>query len=189
VTEPDLADRLRRLEDLAAIQQLPIRYALAVDGRDLDAWTGLFVPDVDCGRHGRGRPALRHVIAPQLRSFYRSVHLICGHEVDLIDHATARGRVYCRAEHEDGDQWVVMAICYFDDYAKVDGAWLFRQRVERHWYAADQREAPMQVGRQPWPPGIGRAPALPAAFASWAPFWADTDPQRLAQLTRQQVPA
>ena len=42
----DLAARIDRLESLAEIQQLPIRYALAVDGRDLDAWVNLFVVDV-----------------------------------------------------------------------------------------------------------------------------------------------
>ena len=42
--------RLARVEAYQAIQQLPIRYALAVDGRDIDAWVGLFVPDVDMDR-------------------------------------------------------------------------------------------------------------------------------------------
>ena len=50
-----LDERIDRLESLASIQQLPIRYALAVDGRDLDAWVGLFIADVDCGRRGSGR--------------------------------------------------------------------------------------------------------------------------------------
>src|SRR5690242_1454735 len=74
----DLGTRLARIEARQAIGQLPIRYAIAVDTRNLDDWVDLFVPDVDMGRHGRGRDALRAYIEPQLRWFYRSIHQICG---------------------------------------------------------------------------------------------------------------
>jgi SnoaL-like domain len=55
-----VADRLQRVEDILEIQQLPIKYAIAVDERDIDSWLELFVPDVNVGRHGVGREALRH---------------------------------------------------------------------------------------------------------------------------------
>lgn len=169
----DLAVRIDRLESLASIQQLPIRYALAVDGRDLDGWIALFVPDVDCGRAGRGRAVLRGIIAPQLRTFYRSVHQICGHRVELDDADHAHGVTYCRAEHEADGRWIVMAIAYFDSYARRDGEWLFVRRRERHWYAADWTERPAA-------PFTGWAahpspPTLPADFTSWASFWADDE--------------
>jgi SnoaL-like domain len=129
------------------------------------------VPDVDLGRHGRGREALRRYIDPQLRWFRRSIHQICGHRVELAnDLETARGAVYCRAEHEVDDRWIVMAICYFDDYQRVEGEWLFRQRRERHWYAVDVTERPQAVGFDSWgtPPG---GPWLPDGFPTWAVFW------------------
>jgi hypothetical protein len=171
-----LGERIERVEARLEIGQLPIRYALAVDARDLDAWVSLFVPDVDVGRHGRGREALRAVIEPQLRWFYRSVHQICGHRIDLVDPDTARGAVYCRAEHEVGDRWIVMAICYFDDYRRVDGEWLFARRAERHWYAADVNEHPQAVGFDSW--GTSRRPPqLPHEFETWTPFW-HPDPER-----------
>lgn len=170
----DLATRLTAVEDRLAIQQLPIRYALAVDGRDIDSWVGLFVPDVDCGRHGRGREALRNLITPQLRTFYRSIHLICGHRVELIDAVTARGKTYCRAEHEVGEQWEVMAICYDDRYAKVEGEWLFQRRVEQHWYTADQLSRPQDAeGYVDWHTEV--KPALPHVFPTWKPFWSDVE--------------
>src|SRR3954463_15790344 len=90
------AGRLARVEAQLAIGQLPMRYALAVDQRDLDAWVALFVPDVHLGRHGRGREALRAYIEPQLRWFYRSVHLLAGHRIELGPDGTATGQVYCR---------------------------------------------------------------------------------------------
>src|SRR6202011_4592559 len=113
---PVLSDRVERIESHLAIQQLPIRYALAVDGRDLDTWVELFVPDVRVTKSSSGRPALRTKIDGMLRTFGRSVHQICGHRVESDpadpDHAT--GAVYCRAEHEVEDRWIVMAICYWD---------------------------------------------------------------------------
>ena len=166
----ELAERLEAVEARLAIGQLPIRYAMAVDGRDVDAWVNLFVPDVDLGRHGRGRDALRGQIEPMLRWFHRSVHFVCGHRVDLVDADHATGAVYCRAEHEVGERWIVMAICYFDAYRRVDGEWLFERRRERHWYAADVNERPQDVGFDSWHTS-GRPPALPEEFATWARFW------------------
>jgi len=164
--------RLARVEAYQAIQQLPIRYALAVDGRDIGAWVGLFVPDVDMGRHGRGRDVLRSYIEPQLRWFYRSMHQIVGHRIELIDNDSARGAVYCRAEHEVGDRWIVMAICYFDDYRRVDGEWFFARRAEKHWYAADVLERPQAVDFDSWHTSP-QAPALPHVFPTWSTFFDD----------------
>jgi len=65
----DIEARLDRVESTFAIQQLPIRYALAVDGRDVDSWVNLFVADVNCGSYGTGRDALRTFIDPCLRIF------------------------------------------------------------------------------------------------------------------------
>ena len=78
-----LAARITRIEDRLEIEQLPVRYAQAVDDRDVDAWVALFVPDIQMGRHGSGREDLRAFITPQLRWFYRSIHQIVGHRVEL----------------------------------------------------------------------------------------------------------
>lgn len=179
----DLARRIDRLESLAAIQQLPIRYALAVDGRDLDAWTGLFIPDVNCGRAGSGRAVLRSLIEPAVRTFYRSIHQICGHRVEFDDADHAHGVVYCRAEHEDGGKWIVMAIAYFDTYERRGGEWFFVRRREKHWYSADWEERPTAPFNG-WP-GHDLPPNLPADFASWNPFWAGSDKDALDRLTVQ----
>jgi hypothetical protein len=173
VSDPKLAERVERIEAQLAIQQLAVRYAMAVDARDIDAWIGCFRPDVDMGRHGTGRDALRRYIDPMVRRFYRSVHQICGHRIELAPGSgpdLATGAVYCRAEHEVGSQWIVMAICYFDEYARVGGEWYFSRRRERHWYAADVTQRPQAVGFAGWD-GSG-TPALPGEFPSWPGFWA-----------------
>jgi len=185
----DLGARIERIESQLAIQQLPPRYAVAVDSRDLDALVNLFVPDVDCGRWGKGRDALKAFYEPTLRGFYRSQHQVCGHVVDFdpenLDRAT--GKTYCRAEHEDGDKWVVMAICYFDEYERADGRWCFKRRDERHWYSSDVLARPGQPQLQNWDKFAAprHQPRLPDSFPSWAEYWARASAQEIAALTRK----
>lgn len=179
-----LARQVGRIEARQAIGELPARYAIAVDSRDIDAWIHLFVEDVDCGRRGRGRDALRSFIEPNLRTFYRSIHQICGHVVDFIDDDNATGTVYCRAEHEDGDQWVVMTIIYFDRYVRRDGRWFFERRREKHWYSADVLDRP-HPPFQLWSNFPDQLPHLPGDFPTWAKFWDGSEPEALAAITRQ----
>lgn len=186
MSEADLSARIERIESQLAIQQLPIRYALAIDGRDIDAWLELFTPDVDCGARGAGRDALRAIITPAVRTFYRSIHQICGQAIDFVDADHATGRVYCRAEHEDNGGWYVMAICYFDDYERRGETWYFTRRRERHWYAADQLERP-QAPFLGWPGHESSVPRLPASFSSWSRFWAEVSVQDIAALTAMPV--
>lgn len=184
MAKSEIEQRLARIEAKLAIDELPVRYARAVDGRDIDGWVSLFVEDVNCGRHGTGREALKAYITPLVQGFYRSVHFVCGHVVDFESEDRATGTVYCRAEHEDGDQWVVMAIVYFDSYVRRGGEWYFERRRERHWYAADVR-APICPPFQLWPGHEDEPPNLPHDFPNWSGFWRDIDPQQLARITRQ----
>src|SRR5262245_23746288 len=88
------------------IRDLVCRYALAVDSRDLDTLVSLFVPDVDAGRRGTGRAALREYYSEVLRTFRSSMHLVGTTVVDVDESgSTAHGHTYCTAEHEDTDHW------------------------------------------------------------------------------------
>lgn len=173
-TLDDIAQRIARVENTLAIQQLPIRYAMAVDSRDVEGWVELFVPDVRVGGGASGREALRNAMMPLFRQFYRSIHQIVGHRIDLLDTDRAAGSVYCRAEHEVGVRWIVMAIRYDDEYQKVDGQWLFARRKEKHWYAADLLERPQDAAFNSWSPPSG-TPQLPQESTSWGAFWAGVD--------------
>ncbi|MBV9994126.1 MAG: nuclear transport factor 2 family protein [Caulobacteraceae bacterium] len=183
----DLAARLDRVESTLAIQQLPIRYAMAVGSRDVDTWVSLFVDDVNCGRHGVGREVLRQWITPALEKFYRSIHQVCGHRIEFVDADNARGQVYCRAEHEYGDKWIVMAICYFDTYTRRNGEWFFVRRNEQRWYSQD-------ITQRPNPPfndwlGSEMLATLPAGFPTWAAFWGKVDERRIQEVTSAPVHA
>src|SRR4249920_952072 len=74
----ELQAALERVEAQLAIGQLPARYALALDSRNLEDLGNLFAADVDCGRWGTGREALKAYYASKhaLSGFYRCVHLI-----------------------------------------------------------------------------------------------------------------
>jgi len=169
----DLAARLDRVASELAIRQLPARYALAVDSRDLESLGELFVADVDNGPAGRGRDALRSWFGEVLTHFYRSMHLVSGHVIDFQDADHATGSVYCRAEHEDGESWVVMTMIYKDTYRRDDGRWCFERRLLQPWYVSDMLERPQETGNfSRWP---GAEPPhrirLPQGFATWEPFW------------------
>jgi SnoaL-like domain len=181
----DILARLDRVESTLAIQQLACRYAMAVDARDIDGWLALFIEDVDCGRRGKGREALRGFIEPAVRQFYRSVHLVCGHVIDFVDADNATGRVYSRAEHEVGDRWIVQACCYFDRYQRRDGRWYFVLRDEDFFYTADLLERPQEADFRRWPgPAPKHEPGMMLTRSpSWAAFWAGSDPQDIARIT------
>jgi hypothetical protein len=182
-SEISLEQRLARVEARIAIGELPARYARAVDARDIDAWLNLFVENVDCGRFGNGREALRRFIDPALRTFYRSVHFLCGHVVDFESDDAATGTVYCRAEHEDGDRWVVMAIIYFDRYVRCGGDWFFESRDEKHWYSADVLDRP-RAPFQLWDRWDKRLPRLPEDFPTWQGFWEPSSQCDIDAITR-----
>lgn len=181
--EDTAAQRFARMESRLAIQELAVRYALAVDSRDIEAWLGLFVADVDCGRFGRGREALRQFIEPALARFYRSIHLVCGHAIDFESDELASGQVYCRAEHEDGTRWIVVPLLYHDTYVRRHDRWYFAKRTDRNWYSADVLERPGSGGFQTWGPVGGREPLLPSSFSTWSGFWARAGEETVAAVT------
>lgn len=186
MTDQSILDRLDRLESLQEIQELAHRYAMAVDARDIDTFLGLYIEDVDCGRRGKGREALRSYVVPAVQNFYRSVHQICGQVVDVLDGDHATGRVYGRCEHECGDAWIVQANCYFDTYARRDGRWYFVKRDEDFFFSCDIKERPQEAGFERWPGLIPRHRynMMLERHPSWAAFWRDTPPEVLAKITR-----
>ena len=80
-------DKIRRLSE---------RYALAVDGKDLDGIAALFVEEVDNGRYGPGREGVKNFYDRALRNFHCSMHLVANHVIDFDDDDHAHGVVYCR---------------------------------------------------------------------------------------------
>jgi hypothetical protein len=168
----DDLDRLLSLED---IRQLAQRYALAVDGKDVDGMAALFVPHVDNGRWGAGRKGVKAFYAQSLRKFHCSVHFVANHVIDLGvdgDDDRATGVVYCQARHhvlEPEDHWFDEALAYFDAYERVDGGWLFRRRRLRSWYRQTTTD---RVVPEVLADGPKRGGRMPEAFPTFESFWA-----------------
>jgi SnoaL-like domain len=171
-----LSRRIDRLESLEQIRQLPARYALALDMRDLDALAGLFPEDVEVGK-SRGREALRAWFDRTLRvQFTGTSHHVGNHIIEFEDADHARGVVYSKNEHETGAEWVIMQMMYVDDYERRNGRWFFRRRAPLYWYATDLNKPPLGPAKMRWP---GVAPfegGYHQLFPSWKAFWARSGP-------------
>jgi hypothetical protein len=148
---------------------------MAVDERDVAALVRLYVPDVAVPDGRTGRAALAQWYDAALRASRVTFHLIGNHLIEMIDEDRARGTLYCRAEHEVGDRWIVMPQLFEDDYRRHGADWLIERRRARAFYAADVLTHPNAVpGRFDFPasPEIGVA-ELPEIWPSWQRFWND----------------
>jgi len=141
----EIEQRLAQVEAQLAIQQLASRYARAVDSRNLDDLGALFAPQTPFGEYGTGAEGAKGFYRGALSGFYRSFHQVVGHVITDIEADSARGTVYCRAEHEDGDHWVVNLMVYFDRYVRVDGNWHFLGRRPRFLFVGDMKDGPRRL--------------------------------------------
>lgn len=178
MTDTALLARIDRLESLDAIRQLPAKYALALDMRDMEAMVSLFPADVRVGKDASGRQALRAYMDRTLRSpFTGTSHHIGGHVIEFDDADHAHGIVYSKNEHETGDEWVIMQMMYVDDYVRTDGRWFFARRLPLYWYATDLNKPPIGENKMRWPGTDWVEGNFHKLFPSYAEFWArDGDP-------------
>lgn len=172
-----LQRRLDRLESLEEIRQLPAKYALSLDMRDLDAHVNLFAPDIRVSRNRVGREHLKAWLDDTLRlQFTGTSHHIGNHIIEFDDADRAHGVVYSKNEHETpradgGSDWVIMQMLYWDNYERIDGRWLFRRRLPCYWYATDLNAPPVGENKMRWPDREAYAGAYHELWPSWAEFW------------------
>lgn len=177
-----LEERVERLEALDAIRQLPAKYALALDMRDMDAMVSLFPADVRVGKGASGREALRAYMDTTLRSpFVGTSHHIGGHIIEFDDAVHAHGIVYSKNEHETpvaggAGEWVIMQMMYVDDYVRGEGPdglrWYFARRLPLYWYATDLNKPPLGPDKMRWPGTEAVAGSFHKLFPSYEEFWA-----------------
>ena len=129
------------IEDRAAIRELLLRYARAVDARDLDVVQACFTPDADYrGALASGTVADALVALPEAMGRYRATrHAITSLTVD-IDGDTARSSADCTAQHwlPDG-RCRTVGVRYHDELVRGPDGWrVARRDVERLWTRGEE---------------------------------------------------
>ena len=132
---------LKRLLDESEIRNLALRYAQAVDGRDMAALTALFTEDGAIEGSGvklRGHGDIAKIKATLEANHDRTYHMVYNHLV-RVDGDAATGEVYSRSHHlkkrDDGStRDLVMTITYLDRYVRRGAGWLIQHRtIDLKW--------------------------------------------------------
>jgi hypothetical protein len=161
---PELADRIRRLEDRAAITELAVQYCLAIDDSDYAGMVDLYTEKATLGETV-GRQEVVDVLRSIRSGYGRTIHVPEAHTITFTDADHATGVVLSHAELDIQGQTIHTFIRYYDDYERgTDGAWRFANRTLKVAYALPTAEIGESLsGTHPvrWP---GTEPAPADAF-------------------------
>ena len=129
--------------DRLAIRELIEAYAHCADRRDAKGQMALFTEDAHFvvfmnakdpapSQELHSRTALAPVFA-DLNRYYATTHFIGQSTVFTLTGDRATGEAYCLAHHvtvEGKERRLMLAsLRYLDTFAKIDGAWLFAERL------------------------------------------------------------
>ncbi|MGE3194832.1 MAG: nuclear transport factor 2 family protein [Microbacteriaceae bacterium] len=132
-------EELAAMRDELAVRDLSHRYAIALDRNDRDAWRALFSDDIafESGGSVRGLEDVLRIPDDQLQRYAKTMHEVTTQLVS-VEGDRAHGEVYCQAHHiyqdfhQNGrfpfDLSHDFLIRYEDDYARIDGRWVFTRR-------------------------------------------------------------
>ena len=136
ISPSEAADRL-------AIRELVEAYAHCADRRDAKGQMALFTPDTHFvvymnakdpkpSQELHSRDELAPVFA-DLNKYAATLHLLGQTTVLTLSADRGTGETYCMPHHLtiDGEKrrLMVAALRYYDTFVKVDGAWLFAERL------------------------------------------------------------
>jgi hypothetical protein len=136
ISPNEAADRL-------AIRELVEAYAHCADRRDAKGQMSLFTPDTHFvvymnakdpkpSQELHSREALAPVFA-DLNKYAATMHFIGQSTILSLTADQGTGEAYCLAHHLTVDsgkrQLMIAALRYYDTFAKIDGAWLFAERL------------------------------------------------------------
>lgn len=169
----DPEKRLLWAADVVEIQQLAYRYAIYADSKDVKGMASLFAERTG----SNGKPGTRKSLMARFAgSFSRSPqsilsvgnHLV---EMDPNDIDRAEGTVYCRAEVEMGETWLIQQIVYFDKYVREHDKWLFWSRKHLLFYGADMHQKPIGLPPSDAAELTDGKGSMPQAWPSYREFW------------------
>jgi len=142
---PTVEQRLQRIEDRQAIEDLAVRYGLAVDDHDLAGLSALFAEHGSLRQEsgvskGQGVAAVAAYFEERFRVLGPTNHFVHGHVVDFEGDNRATGVVASHAEVFKDGAPMLTAMRYYDTYCKVEGRWVFEERVQSYMYFVDVRD-------------------------------------------------
>jgi SnoaL-like domain len=129
--------------DRLAIRELIEAYAHCADRRDAKGQMALFTADTRFVVHMNAKdpkPTFdlhsREALAPvfaQLNQYDATTHFVGQSTIFTLTNDRGTGEAYCLAHHvtvEGGNRRLMLASLRYDDtFVKLDGAWLFAQRL------------------------------------------------------------
>jgi hypothetical protein len=159
----DLAARIQRLEDRAALQDLVARYFVAADDDDLTTIAASFLKDaqffssgVECGSD---RDAIVAFIRASRQHMGVTVHTPNYTLLTFSDDDHASGIVGAHLELAMGDSTLFGAVRYLDEYVRSETGWCFARREMVTIHVGDWRDVSTSLTnelRVRWP---GQDPA------------------------------
>jgi hypothetical protein len=136
ISPKEAADRL-------AIRELVETYAHCADRRDAKGQMALFTTDTHfvvymdakepkASQELHSREALAPVFA-DLNRYDATTHFVGQSTIFTLDGDRATGEAYCLAHHVMADsgkrRLMIASLRYLDTFAKIDGVWLFAERL------------------------------------------------------------
>jgi len=129
--------------DRLAIRELVEAYAHCADRRDAKGQMSLFTPDTHFvvfmnakdptpSQELHSREALAPVFA-DLNKYHATTHFVGQSTIFTLTSDRATGEAYCLAHHITVDgrkrRLMLASLRYLDTFVKLDGAWLFSERL------------------------------------------------------------
>lgn len=157
----DIEERIQRAEDRFAIQDLAIRFMLAIDAGDSPRLVDMFTEKAVFADAVGGEQIV--ALLESMRVDYgRSLHFPEAHLIQFVDADHATGVVLAHAELDIRGQTIHTALRYEDEYeCDTDRAWRFASRDIKVTYAVPVTELAESM-TDPLPvrwPGAQPAPA------------------------------
>ena len=123
------------LRDRLAIQDVLVRYGMALDDRDWERLSTCFLPDAVADYGGPddqvGYPKIEETCRAALGRLDGSQHFISNFEI-TVDGDTARSRCYLMAQHvrnsAEGGPHFTVAGTYRDELVRTSDGWRIRRR-------------------------------------------------------------
>jgi hypothetical protein len=148
-----LEDRVRRLEDRAAIQELGVLYGFIMDERDEKGIREIFCEDATLRSEDGVFAAngLEEIVSTYMGRFAAlgpTNHFSHGHVVrfDDADRTRATGLLASHAEVSRNGVAMQVALRYKDTYRKEGGRWKFADRLMGYMYYLPFTELPEGLG-------------------------------------------